>query len=209
MDHRQPNTALIMNQLAAQRIREADDRMLGRAIGGLQRNTAIREGRSYLHDGSAIARQHSPQCRERPVHHAQVGDFCDSLVFFCRHFPDRGKDGSHRIINPDVDGAKTFLDMSSCLLNCPAIGNVRGNDSGFSTRTLNFPLGGIESIDSASQKSNLGAVTAKLPRDCAAETSRGAGYNYRFSFQDIFYCTPFVGLRLAADALNHLAHLVR
>ena len=62
--------AAFMQQLGAKRVTESLHGVLGCAISGLERDTAIRERRAYLNDGAAISRPHSPKCGERAVYRA-------------------------------------------------------------------------------------------------------------------------------------------
>lgn len=60
LHHRHVHVDVVMQQLAAERIAKALNGMFRGAVGCLQRNAAIRQRRSNLHDRAAIARPHSP-----------------------------------------------------------------------------------------------------------------------------------------------------
>src|SRR5205823_9640383 len=59
LDHRHADTALVVNQLAAQRFCKTFQSVLRSAVGGLQWNRAISESGTDLDDDAAITRQHS------------------------------------------------------------------------------------------------------------------------------------------------------
>src|SRR6185437_11638749 len=74
MNHGYAHAATVVNKLAAQRIGESHDRMLGSAIGRLQRYAPVGEGRAYLHDLAPIAWQHALEGRETAVDYAEISD---------------------------------------------------------------------------------------------------------------------------------------
>ena len=57
LDHGDPDTRLVVQQLAAQRGREPVDGVLGAAVGRLQRDAALGKRRADLHDRAAVAEQ--------------------------------------------------------------------------------------------------------------------------------------------------------
>src|SRR4030095_15620758 len=95
-----------MDELASQRIAKALDRVFGRAIGRLQRNTAIRQCAANLYDNSAIARQHPFQRSERPINTTKISYLCYTPKFLGRHLLDWRKDRRHRVIDPNVNLAQ-------------------------------------------------------------------------------------------------------
>src|SRR5690242_11672929 len=60
----------VMNQFAAQRICEADNRVFGRTVSRLQRNAAVSQRRADLYDLAAVALQHTFERGESAIHHA-------------------------------------------------------------------------------------------------------------------------------------------
>src|ERR1041385_2726402 len=59
LNHGCLHIAAVMQKLSAQRSEEPQHSVLGRAIGSLQRNAAISQRRSYVHNRASVARQHS------------------------------------------------------------------------------------------------------------------------------------------------------
>jgi hypothetical protein len=74
LHNRDAHVAALVQELAAQRLGEALDRVLGGAVRRLQRDRAVGERRPDLDDHAAVARAHPPQRRERSVHVAEIGD---------------------------------------------------------------------------------------------------------------------------------------
>ena len=70
---------LLVQQLAAQRLVEPLDGVLGAAVRGLQRDAAVGQRRADLHDRAAVARPHPPQRGHRAVDVAEVGHLGDPL----------------------------------------------------------------------------------------------------------------------------------
>ena len=63
----------LVQQLGAQRLGEPVDRVLGAAVGRLQRDAALAERRADLHDRAAVARPHPGQRGHGAVDVAEVG----------------------------------------------------------------------------------------------------------------------------------------
>ena len=98
---------------------EAADGVLGAAIGRLQRNAPIRQRRSDLDDGAAIAWPHVPKRRHRAVHETEIRHLGDAAEFGRRHLPHRRKNRCHGVVDPYVDASERLLD------------NTRGSKHGF------------------------------------------------------------------------------
>ena len=63
--------ALIVNKLAAKRIRKPYDGVFGRAVSGLQGNASHRQSRADLNDPSVVARKHAAQSSQGPMNIAK------------------------------------------------------------------------------------------------------------------------------------------
>ena len=105
--------------------------MLGRAIGCLQWNSPIRQRAADLHNYPAITRQHPFQGGERPINATQIGHFSHAPKFLGRHFLDRRKDRSHRIVDPNVDLAQIGFDLCGRRFHTISVPNVHGKDERF------------------------------------------------------------------------------
>src|SRR5205823_3248743 len=126
-------------------------------------NAAIDESRSDLYDRASITRQHPFQCREGAMHDAQVGHIGHSPVFAWLHLFDWRKDGSHRVVNPNIDWAEPALDGGSSLLNSIGICDVCGYGDGVSTQGLDLTLGRLQPLDATGQQANLCPMAPKFP----------------------------------------------
>ena len=91
LHHGYAHVAFVVQQFAAQRFGETFERMFGRAVGRLQRDCAICEGGTDLHDHTVIAHLHSLQSRQRSVHGAEISHLGDATIILRRHFVDRRK----------------------------------------------------------------------------------------------------------------------
>ena len=77
----------IAQQLAAQGVGEAEHRVLGGAVGRLQRDPPVGQCGADLDDGAAVARAHPLERRHRAPHVAEVGDLGDPPEFLGRALP--------------------------------------------------------------------------------------------------------------------------
>ena len=100
-----------MEQFAPQRIAKTLDGVLGCAIRGLQRNTAIRQRAANLHDDSAITGEHPFERSECAVNVTEVSHLSHALKFRGGHLFDRRKDRRHRIVDPDIDLTEFRFDL--------------------------------------------------------------------------------------------------
>lgn len=74
LHHGQVHAAFVVEQFRPQRIREAAYRRLGAAVRRLQRDRAISERRSDLHDCSPVPRLHAAQRGHRVPYRAEISD---------------------------------------------------------------------------------------------------------------------------------------
>ena len=174
MHHRQTHTAFIVEKLAAKRIAEALDRMLCGAVRGLQRNAAVRERRSDLHDRPAIARFHAPECGQRSPDVAEVGDVRDAAIFVGFHLHDRREHRQHRVVDPDVDRAESLLDLAGRFIDGVVIRDIEGKDERLPARGFDFAPGRFESIAAAGDQPDFCFAFAECLRRSAADAGRRA-----------------------------------
>ncbi len=64
------------------------------------------------------------QCRHRPVHRAEIGDFRDATKFGRADLGDGRENRDHRVVDPDLDWAKLLLDFARRIGNGFGIGDV-------------------------------------------------------------------------------------
>ena len=55
--------------------------------------------------------------RRKAIYDPEIGNFGDALIFFRFHFYHWGKNGSHGVVYPYIDGAQFFFNPLSSLLN--------------------------------------------------------------------------------------------
>jgi hypothetical protein len=73
VDHGHPHVAAAMVQLGEDGLSHADHRVLRPAVGRLQRDPPVRQGRSDLHDVAAVSREHAAQRCPGAIDGAEVG----------------------------------------------------------------------------------------------------------------------------------------
>ena len=127
LHHRDANTAAVMFEFAAQRIRKAADGEFRSAIRRLQRDCSVTQGRADLHDGAAIAGAHALESRHGPVDLTEVSDLGHTTEFVGFNVADRREDGHHRVIDPNVDWAQFRLDPSGSRVERCHVGNIDRN----------------------------------------------------------------------------------
>jgi hypothetical protein len=91
LDHGDPHVAFVVDQLAAQRVRESGDSVLSGTICRLQGYASIDQSGTDLNNRAAIPGQHASQRRESAINNTEVCNLRDALVFFRHHFPHRRK----------------------------------------------------------------------------------------------------------------------
>ena len=129
-----------MNQLAADRLGEALDGVLGGAIGRLQGNAAIREP-SQPGRWSPGRANHALQRRHRAVHEAEVGHLGHALVVGGGHLRDRREDRAKSVVDPDVDRPEFIFHGRRRALHPIRVGHVGGNDAGLAPQRLDVAPG--------------------------------------------------------------------
>src|SRR5699024_5952419 len=106
-----------MEQFDAQRLIEALYRVFSPAICALKRNTAVRESRTYINDGSPTALSHARQYRHNRIDVSKVGHLGNSFKFFRRDIGKVCKNGGECDINPYIDFPKVGFDILDRALN--------------------------------------------------------------------------------------------
>ena len=170
---RHVNAAAVVKQLAAERFRESLYRVLRAAIGRLERDAAVRERRSDLHNRSAIARQHPFERCERAVDDAEIRHLGDALDFVGLQLLDRREHRHHRVVDPDVDGAELTLDALGRRVDLRRVGDVDRQDQGASSFLLDFAARGLQSVDAARDEADR-RIAAVSPRERAGRRAANA-----------------------------------
>ena len=183
LDHRDGHLRLVVQQLAAHGVDEALDRVLGPAIGRLQRDSAVGERRSDQHDRAFVARKHALQRRPRAVDLAEIGDLSDPLIFFRRHIHEAGEDAGEGVVDPYVDGAEFAFDLVGCGLDRLPVGNVGGDRERFAAKRLDVALGCFEAVGAPREHSDIAPVPRELARRCPADAGGASGDDHGFGFR--------------------------
>ncbi len=110
LNHGRADARAAVTQLAAQRLLEPLDRVLGAAVRRLEGNPAVRQRRAHLDDRPAIARQHPLERGLGSPHRPQIGHPRGSLVFLGCDVVEEREHGRHRVVHPDVDRAEMIFD---------------------------------------------------------------------------------------------------
>ena len=151
--------------------------MLGRAIGGLQWNTAICQGAANLHNRPAITRQHPFQRSKRPIDTAQISHFSHAPKFLGRHLLDRRKNRRHRVVDPDIDLAQIGFDLCSCRFDAIGIPNIHRKNERFASQFFGFFLRAFQAIKATRNQAKPRTVLRKFS-NCCAPDSRGCSRNH-------------------------------
>ncbi len=165
----------IVNQLGAERIREARDGMLRAAIGRLQGNRTVGERRSDLDDSSRIAGQHAAQRGHGSIDRAEIRDFGGTLELRRRDVRDSRKDRRHRIVYPHVDRPELVFDASCRCLDLVGVGHVRRHGQAFSAQLIDFAGGDMKTFGIARDEADMRSFARKGANGGAAHARRRAG----------------------------------
>lgn len=128
VDDRQLDVRALVHELAAQRLVEPLDRVLGGAVGRLQRDAAPAQRRADLHDRPAVARAHHVQRGEVAVDAAEVRHLGDAPEVLRGGIAHLAQDGGHRVVDPDIDRAELALDAVRGLHDAIGGGDVERQD---------------------------------------------------------------------------------
>jgi hypothetical protein len=168
------HVAALVQQLDAQRLVEPLDRVLGPAVGALQRDSAVRQRRADLHDRPAVARLHEAQCRHRAVHVPQVADLRRPLELGWGDLVQRCEDRAERDVHPDVDRAQPLLDVRGGLVHGVAVGDVEGQHERLAAGVTDLLGGGLQTGLAARDQADLRAAAGEGADDGPPDPATGA-----------------------------------
>ena len=166
--------AAAVAQLAAQRLEHALHRVLGAAVGRLERDAAVGERRADLHDRAAVARQHPLERDLGAPHRAEIGDPGGALVLVRLDVVEEREHGGHRVVDPDVDRTQALLDRRRGGLHLVELGHVGRVGVGRAAELGDLLGGGVQPGAAARDQAHRGAVAGELAGDRAAHAARGA-----------------------------------
>lgn len=144
LQHHDAHVAAVVEQLGAQRVHEPLDRVLGRAVRGLERDTPVGERRADLDDGAAIARQHALERGKRAVDVPEVRHLGHAAEILGRHLLHGREDREHRVVDPDVDGPELGLHLRGCGLDGIGVGDVERQHEGAAALGFDVALRSLE-----------------------------------------------------------------
>jgi hypothetical protein len=98
-----------VEQLAADRLGEAVDGVLGPAVRGLQGDRPVAERGAALDDRAPVAGPHAGQRRHRAVHEPQVAHLGDPAELLRLDLPERREHRGEGDVHPHVDRAEPVL----------------------------------------------------------------------------------------------------
>jgi hypothetical protein len=152
-----------VEQLAAQRVREALDRVLGAAVRCLERDASVRERRAHLDAHAPVARRHSPQRCERAVHVAEIGNLGHPPELGCHRLLDGDEHGDHGVVDPDVDGSEAPLHRPGRRRDLLRTRDIGGHDERLTAGRVDIASGAFEAIPAPGEK----AQARPARRECA------------------------------------------
>ena len=164
-----------MHQLGADGVGEAADRELGAAVGGLQRDGTVGERRADLHDDAAVARDHAPERRHRPVDGSEVGHLGRAPELLRRHVDEPREHGRHRVVHPDVDRAELAFAPLGRGLDLSVVGHVGLDDDRRPAERLDLATRLVEPLDAPRDEAHARSAAGERVRDRAPHAGRGAG----------------------------------
>jgi hypothetical protein len=153
------------DQLGAERVGKAADRMFGAAIGRLQRNAAIGERRAHLDDPPRFPRAHRFQRRHRAVDKAEVADLGHSADLGRAHVDDAREHRLHRVVDPNVDRPEPLLEPRGGGEQGVGVGDVDRLGRGLGAEGLELALDLAERRFVARDQADAVAGAGEAPGD--------------------------------------------
>lgn len=175
LHHRHPHAALVVEQFAAQRLVEALDGVLGRAVRGLQRDAPVGECGADLDDGPAAPGLHAVERGEGAVHEAEVGHLGGPAELLRAHLAYGGEHGGEGHVHPHGDRAQLLFDPVGCGLDGVVVADVDGQRQGGAARLPHVVGGARQSFLTPGQERDTGAARAERAGRRPADASAGAG----------------------------------
>ena len=180
MDHGDPDVAAVVEQLAAEGLGEALDRVLGPAVRGLEGDGAVAEGGADLDDHAPVAGPHAGQRGERAVDLAQVGHAGDPGELGGRRLRDGGEDSRHGRVDPHVDGPQLVLRPLGGAVDGIGVGHVEREDEGPPPRRLHLLRRRLQPVASPGEEGDVGPPLGEGPHAGPTDARAGAGDDDHF-----------------------------
>ena len=169
---------------------EAPQRVLGSAIGGLERNGAVGQRRADLHDRSPIPQAHALQSRHRAMHRPQVCDLGGALKLIRLDVPDSREDRGHGVVYPDFDRPQLGFDPRSRRFDLTGVCDVNRDHQGTASLTLDLPGRRLQPGVRPRQQTQMYTGLCEGPHRGSAHTSGGAGNDHNLAFHGPGHLPP-------------------
>jgi hypothetical protein len=163
-----------MEQLHADRLCEALDRVLRGAVRGLERDGPLPERGSDLDYDAAIPRKHPRQRRPSPVGVAEVGDPRNLLELVGRDVDELREHRDHRVVHPHVDRAQAAFDLLGGVLDLGGVRDVGWDGKRSAAGGNDLVGGGVEPVVPARKQANVPPELAKPTGDGPSDARGGA-----------------------------------
>src|SRR5215203_167858 len=209
LDHGQLHLAVHRQKLCAKRILEALNRVLGRAIGRLQRNAAIRQRGTNQDDGAGALLKHVLERGAGAMHLPEVSDVSDPSIFIEAHVHKAREDACESVVHPDVYSTKSLDDLVRCMLNSSPVRDIGLDNNRFAAELLDVARGSLKAGSPPGEQRHLAAVLREFSGGGSSYPCRCTGDHNDFgqrSSPASFYrnWTPAVALKFPRS--RHFAY---
>ena len=150
-------------------------RVLGAAVGRLQRDAALPERGTDLHDRAGVARPHPRQRHHGAVHEPEVADLGDPAELLRGDLRERCEHRGERHVDPDVDGAERRLDLGGGLVQLRVVGDVGRHRERLAAGLGHILRGTVQASLPAGDQPHAGAAGAVEPGGGPGDARAGAG----------------------------------
>jgi len=169
--------AAFVPQLGVQRVVEPAQRVLGSAVGALQRDAAEGECRADLHDRPPVPGHHLAQRGHGAVHRSQVDDLGDPPELLGADLGGGSEHRGHRGVHPGVDRAGLGLHPVRGVGHLIRVRHVHRNRQRMPAGGPHVPRGAGETHLTPGQQRHRGAALGEHRRRGAADPAAGTGHH--------------------------------
>ena len=181
LNHRRVHVRLGVQQFAADRLVEALDRVLGAAVRRLERDAAVGERGSHLHDRAAVPGQHAPQRGHRAVHVPQVGDLGDASELRGRQVRDWGQRADERVVHPHLDRPEPVLHFGGRRLDRVRVRDIHRQRQRLATGRPDVLSRGRQPFLASGQQRHPVPARGEPPGHRAPDPAAGPGHHHHTS----------------------------
>ena len=177
LHHRHLHVRSLVAQLGAQRFEHPLLRVLGAAVGRLQRDAAVGERRADEHERAAVARQHARERSLRPPHRSQVGDLGRPLELLRLDVLEKREHRRHRVVHPHVDRPERVLGRARRSVDGLEVRHVSRQHERLAARLLDLAARALEPVAPARDEADAHARCGETANDRAADAARRARHD--------------------------------